>query len=102
MAKSETSGQIQALIEARAAAIRAKDVARALSVYTPGVVNFDLPPPLRFVGAEALDPKGLGGWLRPGGVRSASIIVTSRFSRTASLPLRTGWCASTASAPVAK
>ncbi|HEX2115143.1 MAG TPA: nuclear transport factor 2 family protein [Alphaproteobacteria bacterium] len=62
MAKSETSAQLQELIEARAAAIRAKDVARALSVYTPDVVNFDLPPPLRFIGAEALDPKGLGGW----------------------------------------
>jgi ketosteroid isomerase-like protein len=62
MAKSDTAAQIRAVIEARAAAIRAKDLAHALAVYTSDVVNFDLPPPLRYVGAEALDPKGLGGW----------------------------------------
>ena len=62
MTKSDLSAQIRAVIEARATAIRNKDLTRALAVYTSDVVNFDLPPPLRFVGAAALDPKGLGGW----------------------------------------
>lgn len=62
MTKSDLSAEIRAVIETRAEAIRNKDLSRALAVYTPDVVNFDLPPPLRFVGAAALDPKGLGGW----------------------------------------
>ena len=62
MTKSDLSAQIRGVIEARATAIRNKDLTRALAVYTSDVVNFDLPPPLRFVGAAALDPKGLGGW----------------------------------------
>jgi ketosteroid isomerase-like protein len=60
--QSTDTALIRSLLDARAAAIRAKDVRRALAVYTPDLVNFDLPPPLRFVGPEALDPKGLGGW----------------------------------------
>jgi ketosteroid isomerase-like protein len=54
--------QIHDVIEARADAIRSKNTDRALAVYTRDVVNFDLPPPLRFVGSEALNPQGLGGW----------------------------------------
>ena len=41
------------LLEDRAAAIRAKDIAATFSPWTPEVVNYDLPPPLRYVGAEA-------------------------------------------------
>jgi ketosteroid isomerase-like protein len=50
------------VLEARAAAIRSKDVDRTLATYAPDTINFDLPPPLQYVGPDALDPKGLGGW----------------------------------------
>jgi hypothetical protein len=38
---------IRNLLERRAAAIRAKDVAAALAPWTPEVVNYDLAPPLQ-------------------------------------------------------
>lgn len=41
------------LIEARAAAIRAKNAVVALEYYADDVVNFDLAPPLAQRGAEA-------------------------------------------------
>ena len=53
---------IRKLLERRAAAIRAKDVAATLAPCTTDVVNYDLAPPLKYVGAEALDPAGLRGW----------------------------------------
>jgi ketosteroid isomerase-like protein len=53
---------IRNLLETRAAAIRAKDVAAALSPWTPEVVNYDLAPPLQYVGAEAHNPKELTDW----------------------------------------
>jgi ketosteroid isomerase-like protein len=53
---------IRNLLERRAAAIRAKDVAATLAAWTPEVVNYDLAPPLQYVGAEAHNPEGLRGW----------------------------------------
>ena len=53
---------IRDLLEKRAAAIRAKDVAATLSPWTPEVVNYDLAPPLQYVGAEAHSADGLRGW----------------------------------------
>jgi ketosteroid isomerase-like protein len=54
--------RIRKLLDTRAAAIRAKDVAAALSPWTPEVVNYDLAPPLQYVGAEAHNPKRLTDW----------------------------------------
>ncbi|HEV7588388.1 MAG TPA: SgcJ/EcaC family oxidoreductase [Longimicrobium sp.] len=53
---------LRALIEDRARAIRAKDVAAVLSVYAPDVVSFDLVDPLRHVGRESIRTR-LEAWL---------------------------------------
>jgi len=53
---------IGAVLEARAQGIRAKDAGRALSPYAPGLVRFDLAPPLARTGAEALDRNSLIAW----------------------------------------
>ena len=49
-----TEEEIASLIEAWAAAIRAKDLNDSLSHYAKGVIGFDLVEPLRYVGADAL------------------------------------------------
>jgi ketosteroid isomerase-like protein len=46
------AGQIRERIEAWATALRAKDVEGVMSHYAPEVLVFDLPPPLRYVGAD--------------------------------------------------
>jgi PhnB protein len=53
---------IRNLLERRAAAIRAKDVAATLAPLAPEVVNYDLAPPLQYVGADAHNADGLRGW----------------------------------------
>jgi PhnB protein len=53
---------IRNLLDKRAAAIRAKDVAATLSPWSLEIVNYDLAPPLQYVGAEARDPKVLKDW----------------------------------------
>jgi ketosteroid isomerase-like protein len=53
---------IRNLLERRAAAIRAKDVAGTLFPWTPEVVNYDLAPPLQYVGAEAHNREAQRGW----------------------------------------
>ena len=54
--------QIRALLEDRAAALRAKDAPAVLSHYAPDTVKFDLAPPLHTAGPAALDKRGLEGW----------------------------------------
>ena len=54
--------EIRALIEDRTRAIRAKDVAAALSHFAPDVIVFDLLDPLRYEGREAIG-KRLEAWL---------------------------------------
>ena len=54
--------QIRALLEDRAAALRAKDAPAVLSHYAPDTVKFDLAPPLQTAGPAALDKRGLEGW----------------------------------------
>jgi ketosteroid isomerase-like protein len=60
-----TQLDVKALIEGRTDAIRAKDIERLLSVYSPDIVYFDLVPPLRYVGIAALRGRFLDwfeGW----------------------------------------
>ena len=52
---------VRQLIDDWAAAIRAKDVERAMSYYAADVVSFDLAPPLQYAGANAIS-KGLAQW----------------------------------------
>lgn len=46
-------GQIRARIDELVVAIRAMDLERAMACYAPGVVSFDIEPPLQHAGAEA-------------------------------------------------
>ena len=45
---------IRALLDNRVEACRAKDIDRLMSLYSPGIVYFDVVPPLRFVGSAAV------------------------------------------------
>jgi ketosteroid isomerase-like protein len=58
-AKSTTESEIRGLIEARARAVREKDVAAIVSEYAPDVVTFNLAPPLQIKG---VDKKGIADW----------------------------------------
>ena len=75
---------IRTLLDERAAAIRAKDVAAALSPWTPEVVNYDLAPPLQYVGVETRDPKAREIGSTAGKARSVTTftISASRRERT--------------------
>jgi len=52
MANSDS--ELRALFDERAVAMGAKDIERVMALYAPDVVYFDLVPPLRYVGADAL------------------------------------------------
>lgn len=56
-------GQIRALIEERAAAMRDKDAARAMATLADDVVAFELAPPLSLGPETARDEAGLAAWL---------------------------------------
>ena len=49
-----TRDEVRALYEGQFDAIRAKDLDRLMSFYAPDVVYFDVVPPLRYAGTEAL------------------------------------------------
>jgi ketosteroid isomerase-like protein len=49
-----TQSQVGVLFDNRSEAIWTKDIERLMSLYSPDVVYFDLVPPLRYVGADAL------------------------------------------------
>jgi ketosteroid isomerase-like protein len=55
--------EIRALVEARLAALRAKDAGRFVAAFDSSIVKFDLAPPLRESGPHLLDPAGLQWWL---------------------------------------
>ena len=46
--------EIRALLDVRSEAVRIKDIARLMSLYSPDVVYFDVVPGLQFTGAAAL------------------------------------------------
>ena len=46
--------EIRAFLESRVEACRAKDIDRLMSLYSPDIVYFDVVPPLRFIGADAV------------------------------------------------
>lgn len=55
--------QIRQLIEDKSAALRACDAKGMVAAYAPEIVQFNLAPPLRHVGAEVQDPSGVQQWL---------------------------------------
>ena len=56
-----TEAQIRALIDGWTKAFRAKDVNGVTTYYATDIVTFDLAPPLRYTGVDALR-KGLEEW----------------------------------------
>jgi uncharacterized protein (TIGR02246 family) len=71
---------IRALIEDRARAIRAGDVAGALSAHAPDVVSFDVIDPLQYIGRDAI-ARRLEAWLSsfagPVGFETAELAVAA-------------------------
>lgn len=59
--KASSEAQIRALIEDWAHALRAKDVDGVISHYAADLVQFDMAPPLKYAGGDALK-KGLKEW----------------------------------------
>ena len=45
---------VLAVLDGRLEAMRAKDIDRAMSFYSPGIVYFDIIPPHQFAGADAV------------------------------------------------
>ena len=54
--------QVRAVIEGRSRAIAEQDADRLAGCYAPGVVVFDLAPPLQQPSAEVLDPASHRAW----------------------------------------
>src|SRR6185295_479666 len=52
--KRIAEAQIRGLIDGFAKAFRAKNIHGVMSIFAPGIVSFDLTPPLQCVGANAL------------------------------------------------
>lgn len=52
--ETAAEARIRELIESFAAAFRAKDIDGVMSLFAPTILSFDLAPPLRCVGADAL------------------------------------------------
>jgi PhnB protein len=62
MTNKSSEAEIRALIDSHANALRAKDAKAVLSHYAPGVMTFDLAPPLMHAGSEADGVKALESW----------------------------------------
>jgi ketosteroid isomerase-like protein len=60
-AMDSTHSEIAEFLENQAEAMRAKDLDLLMTFYSPDIVYFDVVPPLRFVGAEALRGR-FGRW----------------------------------------
>ncbi|MBB3590797.1 ketosteroid isomerase-like protein [Rhizobium sp. BK529] len=52
---------VRALLDHRTEACRAKDIDRLMSLYSPDIVYFDVVPPLRFIGTDAVRAISCGG-----------------------------------------
>ncbi|MEZ2130774.1 MULTISPECIES: nuclear transport factor 2 family protein [unclassified Sinorhizobium] len=51
---ASTESEVKVLLDSRVEACRAKDIDRLMSLYSPDIVYFDVVPPLRFVGSDAV------------------------------------------------
>jgi ketosteroid isomerase-like protein len=63
-----TESDVRVLLESRSEAMRAKDIDRLMTLYSPDIVYFDLVPPLRYAGAAELRDRFLdwfGRWESP-------------------------------------
>lgn len=72
--------EIENLIAARSEAIAAKDLDRLMALYASDVVYFDLVPPLRYVGSDALRDRfahWFEGWRSAIGQEIRDLTITS-------------------------
>ncbi len=53
-AMTSTQTELQALLDSRVEACRAKDIDRLMSLYSPNIIYFDCIPPLHFTGSDAV------------------------------------------------
>ena len=60
-AMASTQTELQALLDSRVEACRAKDIDRLMSLYSPNIVYFDCVPPLHFTGSDAVRRNFLRG-----------------------------------------
>ena len=51
---ASTQSQIAALLDSQSQAVRAKNVDRLMSLYSPDIIYYDVVPPLQYVGSAAL------------------------------------------------
>jgi ketosteroid isomerase-like protein len=51
---ASTQSAVRTLLDNRVEACRAKDIDRLMSLYSPDIVYFDVVPPLRFTGSDAV------------------------------------------------
>jgi ketosteroid isomerase-like protein len=49
-----TDSEIRTLLDRRVEACRSKNIDRLMSLYSPGIVYFDVVPPLQFIGCDAV------------------------------------------------
>jgi len=54
MTLNQAECEVAALLDSRAEASREKDIDRLMSLYSPGIVYFDVVPPLQFIGLDAV------------------------------------------------
>lgn len=60
-----SQSELRALLDSRAEAMRMKDIDRLMPLYSPGIVYFDVVPPLQYAGTDALRDRFLdwfGRW----------------------------------------
>jgi ketosteroid isomerase-like protein len=72
--------EVSALLSSQAEAIRAKDIERLMSLYTPDVMYFDVVPPLRFAGAAALRERFMrwfDGYQGPIGMETRDLVISA-------------------------
>lgn len=51
---ASTESEIRAFLDSQSEAIRTKNINRLMSFYSPGIIYFDVVPPLQYAGAAAL------------------------------------------------
>ena len=51
---TSNQSEIQALLDTRVEASRAKEIDRLMSLYAPGIIYFDVVPPTQFAGVDAV------------------------------------------------
>ena len=71
---TSTQSEVSALLDSRSEAARSKDIDQLMSLYSPGIIYFDVVPPLQYVGSDALRGRFLNwfdgrGIDRPGNPR---------------------------------